>query len=187
MKNSRSASKRELNYAEDVSYRLVHFAVWLASAALCFGTSIERNPIKKKGAGPLFQIHYGDKWGFMDRTGRIVIQPQFSDVGDFFDWLAPYASSAVSRVGRSPGDTLTSAADALLTGKRFKDSSTMRTRNGLTLCSFGRLTVSAGKATDTLAHLPYSRVRSQLLNSFTSDSLSPITPTSFPFGSKSQY
>jgi hypothetical protein len=57
-------------------------------APFSFGTSIERNPIKKKGAGPLFQIHYGDKWGFMDRTGKIVIQPQFSDVGDFFDGLA---------------------------------------------------------------------------------------------------
>jgi len=96
LKNSHSASKRELNYAEGVSYRLVHFAVWLASAALCFGTSIERNPIKKKGAGPLFQIHYGDKWGFMDRTGKTVIQPQFSDVGDFFAGLA----RVVVRVGK---------------------------------------------------------------------------------------
>ena len=88
LKNRHSASKREPNYPEGVSHRLIHFFVWLASAALCFGTSIERNPIKKKGAGPLFQIHCGDKWGFMDRTGKTVVQPQFSDVGDFFDGLA---------------------------------------------------------------------------------------------------
>ena len=78
----------KLHYAEGVSRLFVQITIWLASAALCFGTSIERNPIKKKEAGSLFQIHYGDNWGFMDRTGRVVIQPQFSDVGDFFDGLA---------------------------------------------------------------------------------------------------
>ena len=69
----------------NLSFRL---AVLVASAAICFGTTIERDPTKKKGAGPLFQIHYGDKWGFMDRTGKIAIEPQFFDVGDFFDGLA---------------------------------------------------------------------------------------------------
>jgi hypothetical protein len=71
-----------------VSKPWLRFAIALLSAALCSGTSIERNPTKKKGAGPLFQIHYGNKWGFMDRTGKIVIEPQFSDVSDFFDGLA---------------------------------------------------------------------------------------------------
>jgi hypothetical protein len=62
-------------------------ALLVVLAELLFGETI-RIPIKKKGAGPLFRIHYGDKWGFMDRTGRVVIRPQFSDVGDFFDGLA---------------------------------------------------------------------------------------------------
>src|SRR5262252_7701054 len=68
----------------------------MASTALSFGTTVVRIPIKKKAAGPLFQIHYGDKWGFMDRTGRVVIRPQFSDVSDFFDGLA----KVVVRVGK---------------------------------------------------------------------------------------
>ena len=63
-------------------------AVLLAGAMLSFGTTIEKSPVKTKGAGPLFQIHYGRKWGFMDRNGKVVIPTQFYDVGDFFDGLA---------------------------------------------------------------------------------------------------
>jgi len=80
---------------EIVNTLSVRTAALVASAAICFGTSIERIPTKKKGAGPLFQIHYGDKWGFMDRTGKIVIEPQFVDVSDFFDGLA----KVVKRIG----------------------------------------------------------------------------------------
>jgi hypothetical protein len=79
-----------------VNRRYLRITVLLVSAVLCFGTTILRNPTKKKGAGPLFQIHYGDKWGFMDRTGRVVIDPQFADVSDFFDGLA----KVVVRVGK---------------------------------------------------------------------------------------
>ena len=58
------------------------------SAALTFGNSKMLIPTKKKGAGPLFQIHHGNKWGFMDRTGKVVIPPRFDGVSDFFDGLA---------------------------------------------------------------------------------------------------
>jgi hypothetical protein len=71
-----------------VSKPWLRVAIVVVSAALCFGNTIVRVPTKKKGAGPLFQIHYGNKWGFMDRTGKIVIEPQFVDVSDFFDGLA---------------------------------------------------------------------------------------------------
>src|ERR1700690_3273783 len=47
-----------------------------------------RVPIKKDGAGPLFQIHRGEKWGYIDRTGRTAISAQFDDEGDFFQGLA---------------------------------------------------------------------------------------------------
>jgi WG containing repeat len=60
----------------------------LASCLNLSANSVERTPTKAKGAGPLFRIQYGGKWGFMDRTGKIVIKPQFEEVGDFFDGLA---------------------------------------------------------------------------------------------------
>src|SRR5262245_32689005 len=48
-------------------------------------TSVLRVPIKKLGSGPLFQIHHGKKWGYMDGNGKTVIPPQFDDEGDFFN------------------------------------------------------------------------------------------------------
>lgn len=47
-----------------------------------------RVPTKRAGAGPLFQIVRHGKWGFMDRTGRVVIAPGFADERDFFHGLA---------------------------------------------------------------------------------------------------
>ncbi len=47
-----------------------------------------RVPAKRPGAGPLFQIVRDGKWGFMDRTGRVVIAPAFDDERDFFHGLA---------------------------------------------------------------------------------------------------
>jgi hypothetical protein len=49
---------------------------------------VVRIPVKPAGAGPLFQIHYGDKWGFMDRRGNTVIAPRFDSEGNFFGGLA---------------------------------------------------------------------------------------------------
>jgi hypothetical protein len=47
-----------------------------------------RNPTKKAGAGPLFQVVRNGKWGFMDRKGHVVIAPTFADERDFFHGLA---------------------------------------------------------------------------------------------------
>ncbi len=47
-----------------------------------------RDPTKRLGAGPLFQIRRGDRLGYIDRTGRIVIRPRFYDERDFFHGLA---------------------------------------------------------------------------------------------------
>jgi hypothetical protein len=54
----------------------------------CLATTVVRIPIKTTGAGPLFQIHYGKKWGYMDRNGKTIIPPQFDDEGDFFNHRA---------------------------------------------------------------------------------------------------
>ncbi|MEO5923435.1 MAG: WG repeat-containing protein [Bryobacteraceae bacterium] len=45
-------------------------------------------PAKRHGAGPLFRIERGGKWGFMDRRGKTVISPQFDYARDYFGGLA---------------------------------------------------------------------------------------------------
>jgi len=55
---------------------------------ICASPETVRNPAKRTGAGPLFQIVRNGKWGFMDRTGRVVIAPAFADERDFFHGLA---------------------------------------------------------------------------------------------------
>jgi hypothetical protein len=57
-------------------------------AIVCASAETVRNPAKRKGAGPLFQIVRNGKWGFMDRTGRVAIAPAFYDERDFFHGLA---------------------------------------------------------------------------------------------------
>ena len=47
-------------------------------------TSIEKDPNKRKGAGAPFQMRRGKLWGYVDRTGKVIIQPQFDAEGDFF-------------------------------------------------------------------------------------------------------
>lgn len=58
---------------------------------LCGSAETIRNPAKRTGAGSLFQIVRDGKWGFMDRTGRVVIAPAFADERDFFHGLAAVA------------------------------------------------------------------------------------------------
>ena len=59
-----------------------------AIAVVCVSAETIRNPAKRKGAGPLFQIVRDGKSGYMDRTGRVVIAPAFDDERDFFHHLA---------------------------------------------------------------------------------------------------
>src|SRR5262249_33154031 len=51
-------------------------------------TTIEKDPTKRKGAGPLFRIRQGKNWGYMDRSGKVMIEPRFDSEGDFFHGLA---------------------------------------------------------------------------------------------------
>jgi hypothetical protein len=59
-----------------------------ALAVICMSAETVRIPTKRVGAGPLFQIVRNGKWGFMDRTGRVVVAPAFDDERDFFHGLA---------------------------------------------------------------------------------------------------
>jgi hypothetical protein len=72
--------------------RFVHLirkrSAWAVASILllsqCFATDVVRIPIKKNGAGPLFQISRQNKWGYMNRAGGVLVPPQFDDEGDFF-------------------------------------------------------------------------------------------------------
>ena len=71
-----------------IFYILTAFFVLTVTAPPGLATSIERNPTKREGAGAPFQIRRGKKWGYMNRVGKIIIDPQFDSVGDFFHGLA---------------------------------------------------------------------------------------------------
>lgn len=69
------------------------FCRWKATIAallllVCMSAETVRNPAKRAGAGPLFQIVRDGRWGFMNRGGRVVIAPEFFDERDFFFHLA---------------------------------------------------------------------------------------------------
>ena len=67
---------------------LILFSVLSIDLSRSLATTIEKDPTKRKGAGPLFQIRRGKKWGFMDRSGKVMIEPRFDAEGDFFHGLA---------------------------------------------------------------------------------------------------
>ena len=74
---------------------------WLLVFAIVtpsFGSSVP-NPTKRKGADPLFRIHREKLWGFMDRSGKIIIAPRFADAGDFFNGLASAREGPESKCG----------------------------------------------------------------------------------------
>lgn len=51
-------------------------------------------PLQHLRAAPLFPVVVGDRWGFIDKSGKLVINPQFERAGVFESGLAP------ARLGR---------------------------------------------------------------------------------------
>jgi len=47
-----------------------------------------RDLTKPKDAEQLYQVHRGNKWGFIDARGSITVRPQFDNEGHFFNGLA---------------------------------------------------------------------------------------------------
>ncbi|HKR02437.1 MAG TPA: WG repeat-containing protein [Pyrinomonadaceae bacterium] len=43
---------------------------------------------QEKTPGPLFPVRLGGKWGYIDRTGKIVIRPQYDGAFPFYDGVA---------------------------------------------------------------------------------------------------
>jgi hypothetical protein len=78
--------KRILTSRNSTAWRLV--GLLLLFPLLSLAVNFVPTPTKKKGAGPLFRISRKGNWGFMDRTGKTVIEPQFDWEGDFFGDLA---------------------------------------------------------------------------------------------------
>src|SRR5690242_17555808 len=45
--------------------------------------------IKASGPSALYPVHANGKYGYMDRSGKLVIQPQFDKAEEFSEGLAP--------------------------------------------------------------------------------------------------
>jgi hypothetical protein len=71
---------------------LILLSVLSIALPRALATTIEKDPTKRKGAGPLFQIRRGKKWGYMDHSGKVMIEPRFDSEGDFFHGLARVSS-----------------------------------------------------------------------------------------------
>lgn len=58
------------------------------SAFLLTSCNSEINPLRNKNTIELFPIHQNNKWGFINRQGEVVIQPQFEAALPFSEGLA---------------------------------------------------------------------------------------------------
>jgi len=68
-------------------------AVWYYVFPLVLVSQIDRNTTSSgTGSARLFPVDIGYKWGFIDGTGRVVVPPQFDDVGKFSEGLCPVRS-----------------------------------------------------------------------------------------------
>ena len=82
--------------------KMPYFAVWIDNAELLVPESPRlvamlgelRFDEARDFSEGLAAVHIGDKWGFIDETGRMAITPQFDFVGDFHDGRARAASAA---------------------------------------------------------------------------------------------
>ena len=45
-------------------------------------------PLKKKTCGDLWPVEKDKKWGYIDKTGRLIIPFKFDGAGDFSEGLA---------------------------------------------------------------------------------------------------
>lgn len=43
----------------------------------------------------LYPVKAGNKWGYIDGSGKMLINPQFENAGDFSDGLAPVKTGSV--------------------------------------------------------------------------------------------
>ena len=77
--------------------KMPYFAAWIDNAELLVPESVERLALLKElrfdavrhFSDGLAAVCVGEKWGFIDGTGKLVVPASFDVVGDFHDGLAP--------------------------------------------------------------------------------------------------
>ncbi len=77
----------------------------LAIVVVFTRAGIEARLVQQRAAPPgMARVKLTGKWGYIDRTGRIVINPQFEEAGDFSEGLARVKAGGkwgyVDRTGR---------------------------------------------------------------------------------------
>lgn len=89
------------------SLRLGGGVLLALGAALILSARSDGNVADAQRARPapgLARVKLSGKWAYIDRTGRIVINPQFEEAGDFAEGLAPVKMGGkwgyVDRTGR---------------------------------------------------------------------------------------
>jgi hypothetical protein len=66
----------------------IGFTSMFLTALICCALSTFSAVAQEKPWSNLLPIKEGSKWGYIDRTGTVVIKPQFDEAGEFLDGLA---------------------------------------------------------------------------------------------------
>lgn len=72
-----------------MNHRAYSIFILLTSLLIFCTISCATLKLNKEKVGNLYSIKVNDEYGFIDKTGRVIIKPQYDDVWDFNEGLAP--------------------------------------------------------------------------------------------------